>query len=76
MPDAIGPSRNLPPHIPPSTDVPALAKKLQDQISNLAESFEKTLEDPSLSDQASFLHSIAENVTRLHQVVEEALTLR
>jgi hypothetical protein len=76
MPDAIGPSHNLPPRIPPSPDVPALAKKLQDDITHFAGLLEQNLEDPSLSEQSSFLQSMKEALSSLRQIVEKALTLR
>ena len=78
MTDAIGPSYNLPPPSAPAatTDVPALAKQMQTHVAVLSDSLQKVLEDPSLSEQPSFLQKMSEDVFHLNQAVEQAIKMR
>lgn len=77
MTDAIGPSYNrLPPITPPATDIPTLAKQLQTHIAALAENLQKILEDPTLSEQSSFLQKMSADGLHLHQDVEQAIHWR
>jgi hypothetical protein len=77
MVDAIGPSYPLPPsQSSSSANVPALAKDMQAQTATLLDHLQKVLEDPTLSDQSSFLQIVADNVAQLNRTVEEAIKLR
>ena len=78
MTDAIGPKYPLPPSqtTPSTTNVPTLAKQMQTQIQELADSLQKTLDDPSLSEQQTFLQKLSEHILHLNRTVEEVNKLR
>jgi hypothetical protein len=77
MSDAIGPS--LPPSQPApaaTTNVPVLAKQMQTQVLTMADHLQKILEDPSLSEQPTFLQKMSEDGSHLNQTVEQATQMR
>jgi hypothetical protein len=74
MTQPIGSSPHTP--APASTNVPALAQQMRIQASLLAEQLQKALDDPSLSEQASFLKEVANNGSQLNQTVEQANLIR
>lgn len=78
MADAIGPSYPLTPSQAASTtaNVPLIAKQMQVQVLTMAENLQKILDDPSLSEQPSFLKKIADDTAHLNQAVEQAVKLR
>jgi hypothetical protein len=78
MTDSIGPSYNLPPprSETATTNVPLLAKKMQNQVQNLAENLQKIVDDPSLTEQSTFLQKMSEDVSHLNLTVGQAIKLR
>jgi hypothetical protein len=78
MTDPIGPSHaHSSSHIhPASTDVPVLAKQMQNLSLRMADHLQKILDDPSLTEQSSFLQKMAEDIAKLNATVEQAIKLR
>lgn len=78
MSDAVGPSHHLPPpqSTPATANVPALVKQMQEQVLAIAENLQKILEDPSITEQPSFLQKMTDDGSRLNTTVEQAIKLR
>ena len=78
MSDAIGPSSHLPPPqtSPATANVPALVQQMQEQVLAVAENLQKILEDPSITEQPTFLQKMTNDASHLNRTVEQAINLR
>lgn len=67
---------STPAPLPSSTNVPALSQQMQTQTATLADQLQKVTEDPSLSEDPSFLERLAKNTDQLNKTVEQANLIR
>ena len=73
----IGPSGSAPLEPTPSdTNVPSLARAMQERTAQFADHLQKAIDDPHLSSQASFLQNVKENIEQLQKLIEKANLLR
>jgi hypothetical protein len=77
----VEPTNPIPPSIPTQSvsktlNIPLLSKQMQDEVLTLADHLKKISEDPTLTNQHSFLSKFANNVSNLNQTVNQALTLK